>query len=280
MYRAVESYLLRIGSCSHPEHAVLGKISLKVRDFPTTVVLIKHPERGYILFDCGYSDKFFEATQKYPYRIYAKFTPVEIPEDQKIENQLAKFGIEPDQISYIIISHFHADHIGSIQQFKKAKFIVYKSAYDQVKNLTSFKALLNAFLPMLLPKDFSERALWIEDIPNNKMLKEFLPFNNAVDLFNDGSLFVVALEGHTQGQAGLIINDEQRGLMFFCADACYLKESYEENRPPSPIARIITYNWPLYLQNISKLHELYKSNPNVKIIPNHCAKTFAEIGHK
>jgi glyoxylase-like metal-dependent hydrolase (beta-lactamase superfamily II) len=43
---------------------------------------------------------------------------------------LARLGIEPDQVSRIIVSHFHYDHIGNLAAFPKAVIAVQKRELD------------------------------------------------------------------------------------------------------------------------------------------------------
>ena len=48
-------------------------------------------------------------------------TKVVIEDHQELKNQLQSFGIKTNDINHIIISHFHADHIGGLQDFPNAK---------------------------------------------------------------------------------------------------------------------------------------------------------------
>ena len=51
-------------------------------DVPAMFALIEHPKEGYILFDTGYSRRFFEATRRFPLKIAAWITPATVPEEE------------------------------------------------------------------------------------------------------------------------------------------------------------------------------------------------------
>ena len=111
------------GYCTHPEAIVMRDRPWKIMEFPSIVALISHPQIGSILFDTGYSNRFFQETSSFPFRLYALTTPVYFQDEDSAAYQLEKEGIQPETIQSIIISHFHADHIGGLGDFPQANFI-------------------------------------------------------------------------------------------------------------------------------------------------------------
>ena len=258
----IEYKIFKTGYCFQNELFTILKGKNKRTRFYAMSVLLKHPNLGYILFDTGYSKAFFSATQKFPYLIYAKITPVVINENDSIKSQLEREGVSYDEIKYIIISHFHADHISGLNDFKNAKFLCLERAYKNIENKKSFNALKNGFLPDLLPDDFDKR---VEFIKNKKIIEKYKPFSEVYDIFNDGSVLGVDLSGHAKGQMGIIINNT-----FFVSDACWYSRAYRENTPPPLWVRLVLGKNKEYLETLKKLHLFYKNNPDFKIIPSHC----------
>ncbi|MFN6077221.1 MAG: MBL fold metallo-hydrolase, partial [Fluviicola sp.] len=103
--------------------------------FPAFCALIQHPELGNIVFDTGYSEHFFNATKNFPNRIYRWVAPVTFTKGDSAKDQLeSKMGISGEYIDYVIVSHFHGDHIGGLKDFPNARFICSKKAFIHFKN--------------------------------------------------------------------------------------------------------------------------------------------------
>ena len=253
----VDIKILKSGYCTGNKKNTLTNAKSEMQKFYAGFVLVEHPKIGKILFDTGYSNYFYEATKYFPYSLYAKITPVRI--DEKIK-------LDAENIKYVIISHFHADHISGLKNFNNAQFICSKKAYSSIKRKKGLQAVLKGFIPDLLPNDFEERLLFIEDISKTTQVDIF---EKGYDIFKDNSIIAVQLDGHTKGQIGIIINSNQ-GKKFFIADACWNSISYRENiAPPSYVLNFLG-NKKEYLLTLNKLHNFYKNNSNIQIIPSHC----------
>ena len=242
----------------------------KILKLPALFALISHLSAGHILFDTGYSDRFFSETRRFPFRLYALTTPVTVPPQESAVSQLQQHSIAPTAIQHIIISHFHADHIGGLRDFPEAKFLLLKSAYQAVKDSRGIRALRAGFLAGLLPPDFEERAIFVEDKPKVSLPSQYAPFDTAFDLLGDGSILGVELPGHATGQLGLFVTDTDQQTYFLIADACWLSRAYQEFVMPHPIANLIFANKQEYTDTLQKIHQLHELNPEIKIIPTHC----------
>ena len=258
----IEYKIFKTGYCFQNELCTILKGKNIKTKFYAMSTLIKHTDYGYILFDTGYSKRFYEATKKFPYSIYAKITPAVINEKDSIMSQLEKAGISSDEIKYIIISHFHADHIAGLKDFKNAKFLCFESAYKNIENKKGLCALKEGFLPDLIPDDFKNR---VEFIKNKKNSDKYELFGEIYDIFGDESVIGIDLSGHAKGQLGIIVNDT-----FFVSDACWYSKAYRENTPPPLWVRLLLGKNKEYLKTLNKIHLFYKNHPEFKIIPSHC----------
>jgi glyoxylase-like metal-dependent hydrolase (beta-lactamase superfamily II) len=265
------------GYCTHPEAVVIRDGKWQQANFPSLFAAIFHPTLGVILFDTGYSHRFFQETRAWPLRLYALATPVYFQPADSAVSQLQQAGISPQSVKYIIISHFHADHVGGLQDFPNARFICFNSAYQAVKNRQGWSALKAGFLPGLLPTDFDHRRISVEDLQTVSLPTQYLPFDIGFDLFGDGSLLAIELPGHATGQLGLFVVDADERSYFLIADACWLSRAYQDFIRPHPIASLIFANDREYVDTLAKIHQLHQLNPELNIIPTHCAKTWEEL---
>ncbi|GIW22895.1 MAG: hypothetical protein KatS3mg068_1902 [Candidatus Sericytochromatia bacterium] len=195
-------YIFDSGYCIQKEKFVIkdGR-NVKIK-FPSMFSVMIHKKHGVILFDTGYSEEIYNASKKFPLNIYTKLIPVFCKKEDTAVEKLKRIGISKEEVKYIIISHFHTDHISGLKDFSKAKYIYMKNGYDNVKNAKGLKALKLGFLKDLLPKDFDARSIQLDLKDNNLIIKEMKYFNLYIDFFGDDSLKLISMEGHYRGHLG------------------------------------------------------------------------------
>jgi glyoxylase-like metal-dependent hydrolase (beta-lactamase superfamily II) len=270
---AVNISIFNAGFCTCPEHlAIQGGRWRNIR-FPAMFALFEHPRFGAMLFDTGYSYRFFDETRSFPNRIYRMTTPVTLREEQLAANQLSAINIKPADITKIFISHFHADHIAALADFPRAKYVYLPQAYNSLRGLQGMAAFKHAYLPGLIPNDFDQRAEPVDVLKPVPLPPEFSPFTHAFDLLGDESLLAIELPGHANGQMGLFARDTNGEAYFFVADAAWLGRSIEENRPPHPVANLLFPDPSEYRTTLNNLHSFAKNQTSVHLIPSHCETT-------
>ncbi len=254
----VDIKLYSVGYCTHPEFMVKRGGSFSTIKFPALVAHIAYENKN-LLFDTGYGTHFFDATAKFPEKIYALTTPVTLKEP------LIDMINKP--IDTIFISHFHADHIGGLKDFSDAKLYCSKEAYDIAMGKKSrFSKTKMGILPALLPDDFEERLTFIEDLPKVDLPENLAPFTKGYLL--EDRFYVIELDGHAEGQYGLVVEDT-----FFVSDAVWDIEAITKGIKPNILTHIIFKDAKIYYETIEKLTQLHKNNPTLKIVPTHCTKT-------
>jgi len=109
-------YILDGGSLVIDRSQVLWHIDVgtPVR-FPVYSVLIEHPD-GLFMYDTGYDLDHVN-----------RVLPFELPEqtpDQTIPAQLKACGFDPEQVGFVVNSHFHFDHVGGNKYLTGATTLV------------------------------------------------------------------------------------------------------------------------------------------------------------
>jgi glyoxylase-like metal-dependent hydrolase (beta-lactamase superfamily II) len=257
------------GYCfSKANHVVKGDSSDQIK-FHALFGLLHHPDKGWILFDTGYTTRFYDATKTYPNKIYADATKVVVCQENEIKAQLHTLGLKTSDVKHIIISHFHADHIGGMKDFNDAVFYCTKSAYLNLTNTSDFLAFSKGILKDLLPENLADRIIFIEDF--SSAISDVI-FGVKFDLFNDGSILVYNLPGHAAGQIGIELKTK-KGTYFLVADSCWDKRAYQQAMLPNPIVRLFFDSWKDYKESLAKLSRYHDQFPEVLIVPTHCSKT-------
>lgn len=272
---AVDFKLLEGGYCTHKEKMVINGGRNETVRFYSMFGLIRHEKHGVILYDTGYTKRFYKETESFPSMIYAKMTPVYVKEEDTAVYKLKELGIKPEDVTYIIISHFHADHIAALKDFPKAKFIYMKNGYEKVKNLGAFGALRAGYLAGLLPTDFESRSILLDENDKTYQVEAIPEFEYTFDFFGDGTIKFIPLNGHYRGHLGALVNTGTEQY-FLIADSCWLSKSFKENIMPHKMATIIMDDAKAYKTTLEKIHHFYKNNPNISIIPSHCSEVYAK----
>jgi len=265
--------ILHAGYCTAPEHIAIQGGRWRSIHFPAMFALLQHPRFGPMLFDTGYSYRFFDETKNFPNRFYRWTTPVTLREEDLVVNQLLTFNLRPRDITHVFISHFHADHIASLPDLSWSRFVYMSNAFAHLRGLSESEGIKHAFMRGLIPNDFDERS---DEVDMNRPLllsKEYAPFKTGYDLLGDESIIGVELPGHAHGQMGLFARDENSKLFFFVADAAWLKQSIVENRPPHKIANLLFPEPEAYRETLGNLHTYHLTHPDTHVIPSHCDLT-------
>ncbi len=265
--------ILNAGYCTAPEHIAIHGGRWRTIHFPAMFALFRHPKFGAMLFDTGYSYRFFDETKKFPKRFYRWMTPVTLHEEDLVVNQLATFNLQPRDISHVFISHFHADHIGSLPDLSWSRFVYMPHAFSHLRNLSPSEDMKHAYLRGLIPTDFDSRSQLVDMSKPILLAKEYAPFKTGYDLLGDGSIIGVELPGHALGQMGIFARDDDDKLFFFVADAAWLKRSIVENRPPHKIANFLFPDPKVYRETLGNLQTYYLTHPDTHVIPSHCDET-------
>jgi glyoxylase-like metal-dependent hydrolase (beta-lactamase superfamily II) len=241
--------------------------------------------------------RLWQATRRWPYRLYSWVTPMRLRPELAVVAQLPRYGLQPADIRRIVLSHFHADHVAGLRDFPLAEIVASRFGYEDVAGRTGFRALARAFVPVLLPNDFERRAVLLESavrspqsaVQNQEPEKvpsstadcglRTADFGPLHDLFGDGSAVLVPLPGHARGQLGLLARTE-RGPIFFVADSCWLSASYRDNRPPHRITHFFIDDPGAMRATITRLHRFAADHADVALIPSHCPEAFARYAEK
>ena len=265
----VKLFLGYAGYCYAKEsHAIQGGRNKEIK-FHALWGLIYHPQNGWILVDTGYTRRFYQATSHFPNSLYAKITKVIVNEEDEVKAQLHHFGITAADIKQIILTHFHADHIGGLKDFDQATIYCSQAAFQQVTHTSSYVGFTKGILTSLLPNDLDKRIKIIEE---HSTPQQDEIFGVRYDLFHDGSLWIYPLPGHAAGQIGVLLATEKQPY-FLIADACWVKKSYEELILPNPVVRLIFSSWKDFKKSLQQVHTFYKTYPNTVIVPTHCYET-------
>ncbi len=193
---------------------------------PVWCFLIEHP-KGLLLVDTGWCREISPlgvydpaaVRRILPAQLAALFRPC-LPEGMAIHEQLAERGIRPEDLEAVLLTHLDADHVAGLRQLKGARRIV----LPEDEYFWSCRAVYKARQP---------QSLWL-DIPMERPYYRGSPLGPnrwAFDLFGDGSVQMVNVPGHTDGQAAVLLRSGGR-FVLLAADAAFSPRNWQEGITP------------------------------------------------
>jgi len=204
--------------------------------FVFSCYLIKH-DNDYLLWDTGHA-----------------MTAPNVAPKVSIVDQLAKLDVKPDQIKYVGISHYHADHTGQVASFPNATVLIGKGDWDAI---TAPKPATGV--------NFAPFEHWIKG--QGKV--EALPIDK--DVFEDGSVIVLRTPGHTPGHSSLLVKLPQTGAYVLVGDAIHFRENYDAFGVPW-----FNYDRAQTVASIERIKQI-ASNMKAKVIIQHDARDVEKL---
>lgn len=261
---------LNAGYCVQNEY-LTGTASFRWRRFHAVLLSFEHPVHGHCLIDTGYGPRFLVATARYPARLMRQvvYTPTHQPVFKS--SLFPRLGIEPDTISHIFVSHYHADHIGGLTLFPSSRFVARSEPLEWLRSLSRIGQLHNGFLEELLPSDFMARCESVEESRFHVSSSARPGQIPSFDFWNDGSLILLDLPGHAIGQTGYILNTE-KGHVCYAVDAFWDYRAFDREHRLPFLARRVQHSEDQYELTQQRLRE-FRTATGIPVLACHCLRT-------
>jgi glyoxylase-like metal-dependent hydrolase (beta-lactamase superfamily II) len=192
---------------------------------------------GVVLVDTGFTPESGDRRHRAHYS-----TPAEA---------LPRLGIAPDEVSAIVITHAHWDHVGNVRQFPHAELIMTEAEYafwtSPLADRTQFAAHREPEEIELLRRARAEGRLTL--------------FNGQHTVAPGIELTEVG--GHTPGQLIASVATEDGGTVVLASDALHFYEEVERDRPFSVLADL-----PAMYRAYDTLAQL-ASQPRTQLVAGH-----------
>lgn len=234
---------------------VSGGDWFKKRQLVHNAVLIQH-EQGDLLIDTGLGrevDKQVAAMSWLNQQLFAYTKTV------PVIDQLQQQGYDFNRLKAIIPTHLHWDHASGIEDFKALNTPVWvqKNELETAKKHAP---------PAFIQSQFDDPAINWHFIELNNT--NTLGFAASLDVFDDGSVILIDMSGHTHGQLGVLVNNEY----LFIGDSTWSIAGVNNNVGRSALVKwLVDLNYDQQQSDnlVEKLHQLSIENKKLVIVPAH-----------
>jgi N-acyl homoserine lactone hydrolase len=116
-----------------------------------------------------------------------------------LKSQLAAIGYQPKDITYLAVSHNHADHTANANDYAGSTWIVQRAERDVM---------------------FSDQARQQANFANYSALEhsKVVLIDGDHDVFGDGTVTLISTPGHTPGHQSLVLKLQKTGTVILTGD--------------------------------------------------------------
>jgi glyoxylase-like metal-dependent hydrolase (beta-lactamase superfamily II) len=165
-------------------------------EFPVQSFVIEHPE-GLVAIDAGLG-----APPTVP-RWQRRFVPVPVGAPTRTDERLRSIGIDPADVSRLVLTHLDWDHVGGVGAFPHAEVLVHRPEHEAATS----RAGRMRYQPGRWPEDLRPTLYDLDDGPTG-------PFPCSHVLTERGDIHLVPLPGHSAGQVGVLVAAGETTLLF------------------------------------------------------------------
>lgn len=192
---------------------------------PVSAYFISHP-KGKILVDCGWHREMS------PNGVYDKKAQIasmgspllymvnqgKIEKGAAIDEQLARIGLKPSDLDYVLLTHLDCDHANGVELVRDAKHIMVSNEEIQCSRKNG-----------VVNRIRYQQKWW-----KNCNLEAFEwndtegPFGEAYDLLGDGSVKMIHIPGHCDGLCAVKVRNAQGKYVLLFSDGGYATRSWRD----------------------------------------------------
>lgn len=179
--------------------------------------------------------------------------------------QIEQLGLDPNNVTDIIVSHLDNDHIGGLADFPNATVHI------------SHEEFLNYHLGNIryLKQPMSHQPKIKTHI---KSMESWFGFEaRKVVTAIDVQIFLIPLFGHTRGHCGVALNVNNQWL-FYVGDAYYLRDELNVlNHPVNELAKLRADDNELRLDTLKMIRTFIHQHPDISVFCYHDIDEFESI---
>jgi glyoxylase-like metal-dependent hydrolase (beta-lactamase superfamily II) len=177
-------------------------------------------------------------------------------------------GIEPGDLEAIVLTHSHWDHVSGLADLRDVPVWI---TADELAHARSEDEGGKLYRQLEAQGPLQLHDLTFDD-------GAYGPFAASHDFFEDGSIVIVPMPGHTPGSVGVFVNLPSGRRLLIIGDTSWTKEGVDwPAEKPWLARRMVDFDPAGVRRQLVLLHQLQRANPELIIVPAHDARVHATI---
>jgi N-acyl homoserine lactone hydrolase len=227
---------------------------------PIHAYLIEHPDAGVLLVDSGISwaqahrhDQYYAGSLHY----VLDTDEYQLAPEQELTAQLARVGCRPEDVSTVVLTHLHEDHVGGLRDLGHARVALSPAEWDG-RSARAF-----GIVPIIYQPSLSGVRDWeFVDYTSGP----FHSFAASQDLLGDGSVLLLPTPGHGPGHQCVLVRMDGYELLI-TGDILYTLRHLAVDQ-----VRAFQFGGTLekqQLDSIRRIQALRRVLPDLVVVPGH-----------
>ena len=226
--------------------------------------MIEHPH-GRVLIDAGVARDVRQHLKAAPLLIR---TLASLTVKQPTIDALTAHGLGPGDLRAIVLTHSHWDHVSGLADLREVPVWITAEELAHARSDDEGGKLyrqLEAQGPLRLHDLIFDGGA-------------YGPFAASHDFFEDGSVVLVPMPGHTPGSVGVFVNLPSGKRFLIIGDTSWTREGVDwPAEKPWLARRMVDFDAAGVREQLVLLHQLQRANPDLIIVPAHDARVHDTI---
>ena len=172
--------------------------------------------------------------------------------ERSVREQIVERGIDPSDVSRVLVTHLHLDHISGSAQWPDATFVV-----DRAERVAAASPGPGPYVKSHL----ATIGRWQE--VDYAEAEPFESFARTIDLFEDGTVRLVSSPGHSPGHQSVLLRLRDRYALI-CGDSAMSTVELRE-----PVIDGIVMDQDRYIRSGEEARAFMRAHPDTLAIPSH-----------
>lgn len=226
--------------------------------------MVEHP-RGRLLIDAGVGRSVQEHLKTTPLLLQ---TMASLTVKQPTIDALAARGLGSDGLRGVVLTHSHWDHVSGLEDLRDVPVWI---SSEELAHARSDDDGGKLYRQLEAAGQFQLHELTFAD-------GSYGPFAESHDFFDDGSVVLVPMPGHTPGSIAVFVTVPSGNRFLVIGDTSWTREGVDwPAEKPWLARRMVDYNAAAVRDQLVLLHQLQRANPDLVIVPAHDARVHVTI---
>ena len=228
-------WFVHAGYCPVFSNVLVRGSGFSRRPMPFLFGIAMHSEHGPVLMDAPFDERGPASMGKATHALF-RSTGLKFEPQWSVAGRLDELGFSPEQVKHVLVTHLHGDHTGGMKSLPEATFHASRAEWEHANNVGALASTVSAYAPADY-ESLGEQFELYDELPGLSQRQGF-------DVFDDGSVEMFLLPGHTPGHCVYRIHIEGGETILYAADAAHTVKRVMGKVQPGLLPKHVAYSLP------------------------------------